>query len=224
MSYVANSSTTGTAIQVVLASTFSGGTLSVKATNCSGSSATISRVLTASALPTSAGTITGPITVCKRAKLLTYSVAAATGFTFNWSVPSGAVITAGAGTNSIKVTWGTVSGNVSVSKVNACGSSAASTLAVSSATCRETLDVVATFTAIAYPNPFAENFMINVTSSSQEMVGLKVYDMIGRLIEQREVKVSDLENSTIGDSYPSGVYNILVTQGEEVKTVRVVKR
>ncbi len=225
MSYVANSSTTGTVIQVVLASTFSGGTLSVKATNCSGSSATVSKVLTASALPTSAGTITGPTTVCKRAKLLTYSVAAATGFTFNWSVPSGAVITAGAGTNSIKVTWGTVSGNVSVTKVNACGSSAASTLAVSSATCRDTQDVVVTlFKAVAYPNPFAENFMINVTSSSQEMVGLKVYDMIGRLIEQREVKVSDLENSTIGDRYPSGVYNILVTQGEEVKTVRVVKR
>jgi len=80
------------------------------------------------------------------------------------------------------------------------------------------------FKAVAHPNPFAENFMINVTTSSQEVVSLKVYDMIGRLVEQREVKVADLENSPIGDRYPSGVYNIIVTQGEEVRTVRVVKR
>lgn len=76
----------------------------------------------------------------------------------------------------------------------------------------------------AYPNPFANNFNIDVTGSNQEMVGLKVYDMIGRLIEQREVKVADLENSPIGDQYPSGVYNIIVTQEDEVKTVRVVKK
>jgi hypothetical protein len=33
--------------------------------------------------------------------------------------------------------------------------------------------------------------------------------------------VSDLQ---IGDRYPSGVYNVIVTQGSEVKTLRVVKR
>ncbi|QBZ98730.1 nidogen-like domain-containing protein [Flavobacterium sangjuense] len=80
------------------------------------------------------------------------------------------------------------------------------------------------FKAIAHPNPFAENFIIDVTTSIQEMVSLKVYDMLGRLVEQREVKRSDLENSPFGDRYPSGVYNIIVTQGEEVRTVRVVKR
>jgi hypothetical protein len=80
------------------------------------------------------------------------------------------------------------------------------------------------FKAVAHPNPFAENFMIDVTTSSQEMVNLKIYDMLGRLIEQREVKTTDLENSPFGDRYPSGVYNIIVTQGEEVRTVRVVKR
>jgi hypothetical protein len=28
----------------------------------------------------------------------------------------------------------------------------------------------------------------------------------------------------IGDQYPSGVYNVVVTQDEEVRTLRVVKR
>ncbi|MCF6130239.1 T9SS type A sorting domain-containing protein [Flavobacterium sp. AS60] len=81
-----------------------------------------------------------------------------------------------------------------------------------------------TFKAVAYPNPFANNFMIDVKSSSQSSVNLKVYDMIGRLVEQRDVRVSDLETATIGERYPSGVYNVVVSQDDSVQTVRVVKR
>jgi hypothetical protein len=80
------------------------------------------------------------------------------------------------------------------------------------------------FSVTASPNPYAGHFTLSVTSSSQEKVALKVYDMVGRLVEEREVKVSDLESTTIGERYPSGVYNVVVTQGEEVQTVRVVKR
>jgi hypothetical protein len=80
------------------------------------------------------------------------------------------------------------------------------------------------FQATAYPNPFANNFMLDVKTSSQSAVNLKVYDMIGRLIEQREASVSDLETTTIGDRYPSGVYNVVVSQEDSVQTVRVVKR
>jgi hypothetical protein len=48
--------------------------------------------------------------------------------------------------------------------------------------------------------------------------------MTGRLIERRDVRPSDMVEQQIGDRYPSGVYNVVVTQGEEVKTVRVIKR
>ncbi|MEK8180737.1 HYR domain-containing protein [Flavobacterium buctense] len=80
------------------------------------------------------------------------------------------------------------------------------------------------FNATAYPNPYTENFLINVKTTNIEAIAIKVYDMVGRLVEQRVVKVNDLENTTIGERYPSGVYNIVVSQGEEVKTLRVVKR
>jgi len=65
---------------------------------------------------------------------------------------------------------------------------------------------------------------LDVKTSSKENITIKVYDMVGRVVEERQAKVTDLENTTIGDRYPSGVYNVVVTQGEEVKTVRVVKR
>ena len=87
----------------------------------------------------------------------------------------------------------------------------------------KTISTVA-FKAVAYPNPFANNFMLDVKTTSQSTVNLKVYDMIGRLIDQRDVRVSDLETTTIGDRYPSGVYNVVVSQEDSVQTVRVVKR
>ena len=75
-----------------------------------------------------------------------------------------------------------------------------------------------------YPNPSSENFNFSLTTSSQEKVGVVVYDMTGKMIDQREVSPSQVSDLQIGDRYPSGVYNVIVTQGSEVKTLRVVKR
>jgi hypothetical protein len=81
------------------------------------------------------------------------------------------------------------------------------------------------FTAVAYPNPYTNEFMIDVKSSDKlTPVDIKVYDMIGRLVEQRVSNVADMENTTLGERYPSGVYNVVVTQDEQTRTVRVVKR
>ncbi len=80
------------------------------------------------------------------------------------------------------------------------------------------------FSAVAYPNPFAEHFMIDVKTASEAAIGIKVYDMTGRLLEQREVQVSEMESQQVGESYPAGVYNVIESQGHEVKTLRVIKR
>ncbi|WP_035651226.1 family 16 glycosylhydrolase [Flavobacterium sp. ASV13] len=44
----------------------------------------------------------------------TYSINAIAGATYNWTVPSGATITAGQGTNAVTVNWGTSGGDISV--------------------------------------------------------------------------------------------------------------
>ncbi|RAR46228.1 T9SS type A sorting domain-containing protein, partial [Flavobacterium lacus] len=80
------------------------------------------------------------------------------------------------------------------------------------------------FKAIAFPNPFANSFAIDVKTSNTEPVSLTVYDMAGRLLEVKEVKAADVTNYQFGDRYPSGVYNVIVTQGNETRTVRVVKQ
>ena len=80
------------------------------------------------------------------------------------------------------------------------------------------------FSVVAYPNPYTETFNLSLSTASDAKVGIVVYDMTGRLLERRDVQPSEMANQQIGDRYPSGVYNIVITQGEGVKTLRVIKR
>ncbi len=80
------------------------------------------------------------------------------------------------------------------------------------------------FKAIAYPNPFASDFMFDVKTSSESAIQIRVYDMLGKQVDNRNVEVADIENLQIGVNYPSGVYNVIVSQGENMQTLRVIKR
>lgn len=78
-----------------------------------------------------AGPITGSTSVCTNSTGIVYTVAPITNAVgYVWGVPTGAVITAGANTNSITVTFGANSGNVSVYGTGPCGDGTPSSLAV----------------------------------------------------------------------------------------------
>ena len=74
------------------------------------------------------------------------------------------------------------------------------------------------FSAVAYPNPSTEGF--RVKSANGKSFGVQVYDMLGRSIEQRQIS----SDSEIGSNYAKGIYNVIVNQGANVKTLRVIKR
>jgi hypothetical protein len=80
------------------------------------------------------------------------------------------------------------------------------------------------FEAIAYPNPFENNFTIEIQTNSNENVSVKAYDMLGRVVETHETTIYDFYSVEIGTTFSSGVYNIVITQGEISKTIRVIKR
>ena len=80
------------------------------------------------------------------------------------------------------------------------------------------------FTVVGYPNPFSSSFNIDVKSNSTATVNIKVYDMLGRIVEQRDTKANDLETVSIGNNLPNGVYNVIVAQDNEVNTLRMIKR
>ncbi|WP_162128547.1 T9SS type A sorting domain-containing protein [Flavobacterium phycosphaerae] len=77
---------------------------------------------------------------------------------------------------------------------------------------------------IVAPNPYTDNFKLSLITSSEAQVSVSVYDMTGRLIEKRDVNPNEVSQIQVGNNYSSGVYNVIVTQGEEVRTQRVIKR
>jgi len=80
------------------------------------------------------------------------------------------------------------------------------------------------FKATADPNPFAENFKLDIKTNSEEALQIKVYDMLGKLVESRILETTEVEGFEVGSNYTSGVYNVVVSQGDIVKTLRVIKR
>ena len=80
------------------------------------------------------------------------------------------------------------------------------------------------FDAVAYPNPAVDSFQIDVTTESKEPVLIQVYDLLGRLIENKQTTIDELYNLQLGNSYPSGVYQVIVKQENNLKTLRIIKR
>ena len=82
-------------------------------------------------LPAAAGVIAGSNSVCANSAGKVYSIGAIANATaYIWTVPAGAIITAGPGTTSITVTFGTTSGNVTVMGTNTCGNGTPASLPV----------------------------------------------------------------------------------------------
>ena len=80
--------------------------------------------------PPTIGLISGNTTVCQ-GSTQTYSITPVSdASSYTWSVPSGSTITSGQGTNSINVSIGSNSGNVTVYASNGCGNSNTQSLAI----------------------------------------------------------------------------------------------
>ncbi len=80
------------------------------------------------------------------------------------------------------------------------------------------------FDAVVFPNPFGSEFGVNVSTSSEEMVNLTVYDMAGKLMSAHSISPQELGTLKIGADYAAGIYQVQVVQGTDVKTLKVVKQ
>jgi hypothetical protein len=110
------------------------GNITVTAGNsCGTSSAASLPVTVGNGTPATPGSISGVVSLCPSTSGQTYSIASVpNATTYNWTVPTGWIISAGAGTNTITVTSGGAgqNGSITVNSSNACGTSSTSTIAV----------------------------------------------------------------------------------------------
>lgn len=107
------------------------GNICVDASNSCGVSPSSCLTLTVSPnAPSIPISISGNTTVCS-GQVGNYSVAPVSNATsYNWSVPAGATVTSGQGTNNVTITFGSTSGTMSVTASNGCGTSNPSTQAI----------------------------------------------------------------------------------------------
>jgi hypothetical protein len=200
----------------------------VYAVNGNGTSLLSKDLTCSSAAPKTPGAITTPAlakptynTTCNNS--ITVQVPAVLGATYNWSVSGGAVITSGQGSNVIAINTSAASATltISVTASNGTGTSLPKVLLLKKATtCKveATDNVVADdqLTVIAFPNPSSDEFTIE---SSRKGASVKVYDMLGRLIENRQATSNSVQ---MGRNYATGVYNVVVSQGNKAKTLKVI--
>ncbi len=74
------------------------------------------------------------------------------------------------------------------------------------------------------PNPFNDYFSLSLQSKSNEVVTIKVYDLTGKLIESKTMNPIDITRCEMGSKYASGVYNVVVSQGEIEENHKMIKR
>jgi hypothetical protein len=194
--------------------------------NSNGISALTKDLTCTSAAPKTPGAITTPTltkptynTTCNNS--VTVQVPSVLGVSYAWSVDGGAVIESGQGSNSIVINTANASATltISVTASNGNGPSLSKTLLLKKATsCAKIAsdEVVAEeqLNVIAYPNPSSDVFTIE--TSAKGAINVNVYDMQGRLVEKST-------STQVGSNLAKGIYNVIVSQGAKIKSVRVIK-
>jgi hypothetical protein len=78
--------------------------------------------------------------------------------------------------------------------------------------------------ATAFPNPFSNTFQLNLSTVSNEIVQVSVYDMLGKLIEDFNVESNGITSFSFGEKYAAGFYNVKVSQGDKTQVIRMIKK
>ena len=200
--------------------------MSVYAKNCVGNSSTVSKTIKGVGAPGQPGSINGKTSVCIGTQY-NYSVTNAGGLTYTWTIaPTGYTIVNGQGTHNINVVFQAPPNTytISVYTTNACGSSAPSTLTVTSKNCRLGDDASSVSSVIAYPNPVKDLLNVNFSSTEEQRYNVKLMDMTGRVVS------SEANTSTVGVNHlelnvkglASGVYMLNFQMGDANEKIRVV--
>ena len=88
----------------------------------------------------------------------------------------------------------------------------------------ETFNTAAIASLKSYPNPFSTTFRLSFESTSTDEVSINSYDLTGRLMESHKMNYNEVNNQEFGSNYQSGMYIIVLKQGEISKSFRVIKR
>jgi hypothetical protein len=148
-----------------------------------------------------------------------YSVTPTAGSVYQWTVPAGAIISSGQGTNAIVVNFNGNFGNVSVLETSADGcEGTAQSLTVN---CNLSIETENEPTVIIYPNPAADIISISGAANA-ENCNLIINDMQGNLIfSQHYLPAGEIRIDVAG--FSSGVYSGVIQSASATYTFKFTK-
>lgn len=77
---------------------------------------------------------------------------------------------------------------------------------------------------IAYPNPYSNSFYLDSTSNSASDLNVKIYDITGRLLENKKIESSKINSTSFGENFPTGIYNVIINQDNNFKSIQLIKK
>ena len=193
---------------------FTTGQLCVAASNGCGVSPL--RCVNIKGVPADFGLISGPATVCSFDAGVLYSIGSVFGATsYQWTVPAGASIIAGQGTNAILVDFGIGAGNVSVKALNACGQSGTRVLNVI-VNCKLSGMKFLVLKVNAYPNPVASELTVEVTAETANAYSLELTDVSGRVVYNGQMNTTGGMKTTTVDvsNLSKGMYMLTLRSND----------
>jgi hypothetical protein len=153
-------------------------------------------------------------------------VAWATNYT--WTVPAGATIVSGQGTNTVVVNYGTLTGSqtIKVMTTNECGiSSAIKSVTLIAGSCpssKQEETAVKSVTEVSlYPNPTKDVFNIEFNTAMDGEMTMTIYNMNGAMIRTKNVKLTQGNNLINEDisSLASGIYFVQIYSSSNNETI-----
>lgn len=80
------------------------------------------------------------------------------------------------------------------------------------------------FNVTLFPNPFNEEFNINLKSLSTEPIELETYDLLGRKINSQIIKPTEINSKRNGNDFLPGIYTLFIKQGKQNKSIKIIKK
>jgi hypothetical protein len=172
--------------------------------------------------PTAAQVITGPDTVCQGVGGYQYSIPLiANASTYTWTLPSGAVISQGLGTNSINVDFNgsAISGDIKVAGNNMCGTGTESSTYVNVMVCTGINGDQLQSRISIYPNPVHGILTLSIKGTEKQL-RVRITDLSGQILynELLDNLTTDCTRQIDVTRFAKGIYLIKLTNNARVFT------
>ena len=175
-------------------------------------------------LPGMAQAISGPDTVCQGYGGYQYSIPAiSNATTYDWTLPQGAVISQGQGTNAVTVDFSgsALSGDIKAAGVNMCGTGTESTAYIQVEVCAGINENRLRSEVLIYPNPVHDLLTLSIKGMERKLQ-VQITDVSGRQIYDQQLDNLPAECTRQIDvsRFAKGVYLIKLMNSSRVFTAK----